>query len=196
MSWYGNKRDRGTLCVAKETSLCVKAVVKPGVDGSIKVPSFKVQGVIGGRTVTFNTKQPNAVIYYSTTSSTITTKDHKVDNGGSVTFTDYYGTVYARTYCNGKWSNVSKLALKIPVVNTPTISYYGNGYCRISTTTPSCTIYYTTDGSTPSPTNGRKISASSARVYIGYGSRTVKAIAVRSCFTNSQVKSYSYYRYY
>ena len=33
--------------------------------------------------------------------------------GGSVTFTDYYGTVYARTYYNGKWSNVSKLVLKI-----------------------------------------------------------------------------------
>ena len=170
------------------SSNVVKAVVKPVVDGSIKVPSFKVQGVIGGRTVTFNTKQSNAVIYYSTTSSTITTADHKVGNGGSVTFTDYYGTVYARTYYNGKWSNVSKLVLKIPVVNTPTISYDRNGYYRISTTTPNCTIYYTVDGSTPSPNNGRKISASSGRVYIGYG-RTIKAIAVRSCFTNSKIGS-------
>ena len=163
--------------------------VMPVVDSNVKVPSFKVQGVIGGRTVTFNTTQPNACIYYSTSSSNITTADCKVDNGGSVTFTDYYGTVYARTYCNGKWSNVSKLILKIPVVNKPTISYDRNGYYKISSTTPDCMIYYTVDGTTPSPTNGRMISASSGRVYIGTG-KTIKAIAVRSCFTNSQVATY------
>lgn len=154
------------------------------VDPNIGVPSFAVVGVIGGRTVTFNSTTPDTRIYYST-SSTMTTQDASVVNGGSVTFNDFYGTIYARTYSNGRWSNVARLILKIPVVNTPTITRSGD-YVTIKTTTPRSAIYYTTDGSTPSPTNGRRINASAGRVSIPSGS-TIKAIAVRSCFGNSSV---------
>ena len=154
------------------------------VSSSIKVPSFNVKGVIGGRTVTFSSATKGAVIYYSTSSS-MTTNGNKVANGKSVTFENFYGTIYARAYYNGQWSNVARLILKIPVVNTPTISKSA-GYATITTSTPNCTIYYTTDGSKPSPTNGRRINASSGRVYVGYGV-TVRAVAVRSCFTNSEI---------
>ena len=164
--------DVATLKVASKAS------------SSVQAPSFNVKGVIGGRTVTFTSKTKGAVIYYST-SSTMSTNDSKVSNGGSVTFEDFYGTVYARAYYNGQWSNVARLILKIPVVKTPTISKM-YGYATITTATPNCTIYYTTDGSTPSPKNGRAIKGSSGRIYVGYGV-TVKAIAVRSCFTNSEV---------
>lgn len=153
------------------------------VSSTVKIPAFKVKGVVGGRKVTF-TAQAGSKIYYST-SSLMTTSDKSVKNGESVTFNDFYGTLYARTYVNGKWSNPARLILKIPVVKTPSIARSGS-YATIRTSTPGCTIYYTTDGSTPSPSNGRKISASSGRVYVG-GSKTIRAIAVRSCFGNSKV---------
>ena len=152
-------------------------------------PSFGVKGVIGGREVTFNSKDSKAEIYYSFTTSNITTKDKHVKAGEKVLFENYYGTVYAKAYLNGKWSNVSRLVLKIPTVNTPTITSAGNGKVKITTTTPNCIIYYTTDGSTPSPTNGRRVNSSSTVISVGAG-KTVKAIAVRSCFTNSKVVTY------
>ena len=156
---------------------------KPGA------PSFGVKGVIGGREVTFNSKDSKAEIYYSFTTSNITTKDKHVKAGEKVLFENYYGTVYAKAYVNGKWSNVSRLVLKIPTVNTPSITSAGNGKVKITTTTPNCIIYYTTDGSTPSPTNGRRVNSSSTVISVGAG-KTVKAIAVRSCFTNSKVVTY------
>ena len=106
--------------------------------------------------------------------------------GDTVLFEDFYGTVYARTYYNGEWGNPCRLILKIPVVNTPTVTVDSKGYATIRTTTPRTRIYYTTDGTTPSMTNGKMVSSPYVRVYVGKG-KTVKAIAVRSCFTHSKV---------
>lgn len=150
--------------------------------------SFGVKGVFGGRNVTFHSDLEGAKIYYSSTTSTLTTSDKCVNVGETVLFEDFYGTIYARTYKDGQWGNVCRLILKIPVVNTPTISIDNRGYASIRTTTPKCYLYYTTDGSTPSMTNGKKINASYGKVYVGKG-KTVKAIAVRSCFTHSAVAS-------
>ncbi|MCC8097485.1 MAG: chitobiase/beta-hexosaminidase C-terminal domain-containing protein [Eubacterium sp.] len=127
---------------------------------------------------------------YSSTTSSLTTDDKCVSNGETVLFEDFYGTIYARAYYNGKWSNVSRLILKIPTINDPTITYSG-GKATIRTTTPSCYIYYTTDGTTPSITNGKKLCSNSyGQVTVSSGT-TIKAIAVRSCFTNSEIVSYT-----
>ena len=74
-------------------------------------------------------------------------------------------------------------------VATPTFSY-NNLKLTISTTTEGATIYYTTDGSTPSTTNTK------AQVYSSpislTGNTTVKAIAVKADFTNSDVATYKF----
>ncbi|MCD7777715.1 MAG: chitobiase/beta-hexosaminidase C-terminal domain-containing protein, partial [Clostridiales bacterium] len=148
-----------------------------------------VVGTFGGRNVTFTSDTSGAKIYYSSTTSSLTTSDKCVSNGQTVLFEDFYGTIYARAYYNGKWSNVSRLILKIPTINDPTITYSG-GKATIRTTTPNCYIYYTTDGTTPSTTNGKKLCSNSyGQVTVSSGT-TIKAIAVRSCFTNSTVVSY------
>ena len=159
------------------------AQIKSTVDGSITPSSFEVKGVIGGRSVTFNSPIAGAKVYYSTSSSMSSIGSY-VRAGESVTFNNFYGTIYARTYANGQWSNVSRLILKIPTVNKPVITSAGEGRVKISTTTPDSIIYFTLDGSTPSPTNGKRINASSSIVTIG-DARIVRAIAVRSCFSNS-----------
>lgn len=158
------------------------------VDNNVVKPvSFAVKGTFGGRNVTFNCETEGASIYYTTANtSMLTTKDTCVKPGETVLFEKYYGTVYARSYYDGRWSNVCRLVLKIPTVNTPTITDNGNGYYTLKTTTPDCYLYYTTDGTTPSITNGTKINKSSAKVKIGTG-KTIKVIAVRSCFSNSEV---------
>lgn len=173
--------------------------------------SFAVKGVFGGRNVTFNSSVKGAKVYYSSSSSTLTTADKCVNVGDTVLFENFYGTIYARTYYNGEWGNVCRLILKIPVVNTPSIerlytqkrvrkynSYYGyyyyttetveNGYAVLSTSTPGCRIYYTLDGTTPSPKNGRLLNASRGKVYVG-SRNTIRAIAVRNCYTNSNVRT-------
>ncbi|MCD8159142.1 MAG: leucine-rich repeat protein [Clostridiales bacterium] len=167
--------------VASKTVSVAKVTVNP--------PSFSVAGVFGGRNVTFSSTTSGAKIYYSTTTSNLTTSDKSVSNGGTVLFEDFYRTVYAKAYYNGVWSNVSRLILKIPTINTPTITYSGTK-ATIRTTTPNCHIYYTTDGTTPSMTNGKRLSTNSYGQITASSGTTIKAIAVRSCFTNSAVASY------
>ncbi|MCD7777709.1 MAG: chitobiase/beta-hexosaminidase C-terminal domain-containing protein, partial [Clostridiales bacterium] len=153
---------------------------------SVDPAAFKVVGTFGGRNVTFTSNTAGAKIYYSSTTSSLTTSDKCVSNGDTVLFENFYGTIYARAYYNGKWSNVSRLILKIPTINTPTVSV-SSGKATIRTTTPNCYIYYTTDGTTPSPTNGKKLCTNSYGQITLTSGTTYKIIAVRSCFTNSNV---------
>ena len=196
------KKAEGDSVTIDTLSGTVKAIaVKPGHTNSpmarkvllnsnrSRNVSFAVKGVFGGRNVTFNSQIKGAKIYYSSETSTLTTKDKCVNVGDTILFENFYGTIYARTYYNGEWGNVCRLILKIPVVNTPTITVDGKGYATIKTTTPKSRIYYTVDGSTPSMKNGKMVSSPYVRVYVGKG-KTVRAIAVRSCFTHSKVATY------
>lgn len=159
----------------------------------LSAPAFTVKGIFGGRNVTFSCNDPNAVIYYSDKTSSLTTADKHVKSGQSVDFSNFYGSIYARAYSDGKWSNVSRLILKIPVVNKPTITSSGSAV-TIRTTTPDSYICYTTDGSKPSLTNGTRVGSSYAVVYPKTGQQ-IRAIAIRSCFTNSEEASFVYTSY-
>lgn len=148
--------------------------------------SFKVKGIFGGREVTFNCSNPDAEIYYTSENrSTLYRSDPHVSAGDTVTFdTYYYGTIYARTYYNGKWSNPSRLILKIPKVNTPTITKVSGNKYKISTTTPGCIIYYTLDDTYPSAENYAGKFWTSRDVTLRSGTY-VTVVAVRNCFADS-----------
>lgn len=72
-------------------------------------------------------------------------------------------------------------------VATPTISV-NSGVVTIACATSGATIKYTTDGSTPSSSNGSTYSAA----FTPAGDCTIKAIAIKSGMTDSQVVSQSY----
>ena len=149
-------------------------------------PSFDVKVAKGGRTVTFNCLNPEAVIYYSTKTGSLTTSDKCIKPGETVLFTNFYGTLYARAYCNGRWSNVARNILRIPAVNTPTITKLSDGRYKISTTTPVSIVYFTIDGSDPSETNyfGKFWTSHDYRLPEG---AIIKAIAVRFGFSDSEI---------
>ena len=75
----------------------------------------------------------------------------------------------------GTWSGSTTCA-------TPTISQSGNTITI--TSTPGSTIYYTTDGTTPDPTNNEQ---KYTHAFDITSSITVKAIAIRSHYTNSEI---------
>ena len=152
----------------------------------IQPPSFAVKPVPGGQEVTFLTDESRGDIYYSFSGSSISKQDLHVTAGKSCLFSGYYGTLYARAYENGSWSQVSKLILRIPKVQKPTITVDGRGYATIRTATPASMLIYTTDGSAPATDNGKRVMSPYARVYVGRG-KTVKAVAVRSGFGNSDI---------
>ncbi|MBQ5310492.1 MAG: leucine-rich repeat protein, partial [Oscillospiraceae bacterium] len=158
--------------------------VEKTFDIRVSPPAFAVKGVFGGREVTFTTDTPGAVIYYTTENrSVLTTSDKHVQSGDTVLFTSYYGTVYARAYLNGKWSNVSKLILKIPTVSKVEAEQVRNTV-YLKSSTPDSYIIYTTDGTTPSYGHG-KMGKGTVQVALKPNMK-IRVIAVRSGFSNSR----------
>lgn len=162
-------------------------------------PTFSpVAGSYGGTQSVTISASSGGVICYNTTGSPAT-------NGstGCTTGTLYTGpvsvatseTLYAVAGGTGFLdSSVGSAAYTItaPVVATPTFSPVAGTYTvtqtvTISDTTPASTIYYTTDGSTP--TTGSAVYSTPLTVST---TTTVKAIAAASGYTNSAVGSALY----
>lgn len=153
----------------------------------VNPPSFEVKGYFGGRNVSFYSTSDDVLIYFSKSTSKLSVQDDFITNGGTVQIPAYYGNIYAKAYdpLSKCWSQVSRLILRIPSVNTPTVKQEGN-YVRMDCSTPGSYLIYTVDGTDPSTQNGIKIWNSHARIYTGTN-KTIKVIAVRSCFGNSQI---------
>lgn len=128
-----------------------------------------------------------ASIYYTTNGTTPTENNTRYTGPFTVSknctikaiaVKDGYESSSVATY-NVNWFKVA----------TPTFSY-SNLKLSISTTTEGATIYYTTDGSTPSTTN-TKAQVYSSPISLS-SSATVKAIAVKADYTNSDVATYNF----
>ena len=108
------------------------------------------------------------------------TSTHKVIQLNSGLFSCYESASYTNISIfkyYGTWTGSTTCA-------TPTITQTGNTITI--TSTPGATIYYTTDGTTPDPTNNEQKYNNPFNIT---SSVTVKAIAVRSHYTNSAVAS-------
>jgi hypothetical protein len=142
----------------------------------------------GAQTVTISDATSGATIYYTTNGSTPTTASSKYSGGFTVNATT---TVKAMAVTSGLANSAVQSASYTisPPAATPTISPASGTYASaqtvtISDATSGATIYYTTDGSTPT---------TSSTKYSGGGTvsatTTVKAIATASGFSTSAVAS-------
>lgn len=136
--------------------------------------------------IIMNCATAGASIFYTTNGTTPT--ENNTQYTGAITV-DHNCIVKAIAAKDGyDNSGVATYQVDWFKVATPTFSY-NNLKLTISTATEGATIYYTTDGSTPSTTNAN------AQVYsapISFSSNTtVKAIAVKADFNNSDVATYS-----
>lgn len=158
-------------------------------------PSFSPAGgtYTGTQTVTISASTSGATIHYTTDGSTPTTSSPTYSRPVSVASTATIKAIaIASGFANSAVASATYTITPITAVATPSFNPAGGTYTStqtvtISDSTSGAAIHYTTDGSTPSassPTYTSPLSVST--------SQTIKAIAVASDFTDSDVATATY----
>jgi hypothetical protein len=144
------------------------------------------------QSVSLSDTTPGAVIYYTTDGTTPTTASAQYSAALSIASTTTIKAIaVASGYMNSAVTSAT-YTISLPAAATPTFApaagtYVGAQSVSIADTTPGATIYYTTDGTTPTAASAQY----SIALMIAVGT-TVKAIAVASGYTNSAVGSAAY----
>ncbi|MGD0894045.1 MAG: chitobiase/beta-hexosaminidase C-terminal domain-containing protein, partial [Terracidiphilus sp.] len=144
------------------------------------------------QTVTIADSTAGATIYYTTDGSTPTTSSTKYSAAISVSSTETINAIAAASGDSNSAEASASFTFTTPIVATPAISPAGGSFTAAQTVTitdatTGATIYYTTDGSTPS-TSSTKYTAS----FTVSAAETVNAIATASGDSNSAVATESY----
>ncbi len=181
---YTSAQAEADLYVEKTTSTTVNAPTFSPAAGTYTA----------AQTVTISSTTSGATIRYTTDGTTPTaTTGTTLSNGGTVSISESC-TLKAVAVLSGTASSVTSgtYTINIPQVATPTFSPAAGTYTAAQSVTISCstsgaTIYYTTDGTTPTTSS----SVYSSAIAVS-SSMTIKAIAVKSGMTNSEVASAAY----
>jgi len=186
---YNRELGDGTAVL----SLIPIAITAANFTARVATPTFsQAPGTFGGPiNVVVSTVTAGAEIHYTTNGTDPTSSDSVVANGGTLVV-DQNTTLKARAFkVDMPDSNVAAAVYQFSVA-MPTLSPAGGSFTSpptvsMSTTTPSSTIRYTADGSTPT---------GSSLIYTGplslSTSTTLKAIATRTGWISSAVRSGSY----
>jgi hypothetical protein len=163
------------------------------INGAVATPTFSLAaGAYGpAQSVALSTATTGATIYYTTDGSTPTTASNVYSAAINVS-----SSMTIKTYAvkaNFSDSSVATAAYTINgAVSTPTFSVAAGAYgpaqsVVLSTATSGATIYYTTDGTTPTTSS----SVYSAAINVS-SSMTIKAYAVKSTFSDSALATAAY----
>lgn|GEM_PF-1391537 len=204
-----NQRTKyaGAISVSASTSFIVAAIRVGFTDSDTLTRSYNVTGGVanvtftpaagqlsgnGPTNITLATSTANATIRFTTDGSDPTAQSPAYTNPVSISEGK---TIKAMAMLTG-WNNSSITSAQYTYkVATPTFGVSGGTYSTpqnvvISTTTPSTTIYYTTDGSQPT-VNSTPYTGGTNGLLVDR-SMTLKAIAARSGFSASDVASIDY----
>jgi Chitobiase/beta-hexosaminidase C-terminal domain len=158
------------------------------------VPTFApVAGTYNSaQTVTVSTTTPSAIIYYTLDGSTPTTSSTLYGGPITVNVTETVKVIAAAAGFTQSAVGSASYVINLPQAATPTFSPVAGTYSSaqsvtITTTTASATIYYTTNGTTP--TTGSNLYTGPVTVST---TETIQAIAVATEFTQSAVGSAAY----
>jgi hypothetical protein len=141
------------------------------------------------QTVTISNGMANASIYYTTNGSTPTSNSTLYTGPVTVSSSE---TLQAIAVANGYPNSGVGGALYALTAATPALSEPGGTYSSaqsisLSDTTPGATIYYTTDGTTPTTSS----TAYSGAITVS-ATKTIQAIAAETGFASSSVVSATY----
>jgi hypothetical protein len=142
--------------------------------------------------VTISTASSSATIYYTTDGSTPTTKSPIYTGPVPVLATETLQAIAVAKGYSTSLEGSANYTISVPPAATPTFSPAGGTYTAVQTVTissssPSATIFYTTDGSTPttnSPTYTGPITVSATE--------TLQAIAATKGYSTSTTIATSY----
>ena len=145
-------------------------------------------------TVTITDSTPSASIYYTTDGSTPTTSSKQYAGPITVSTTQTINAIasasgYVQSTVSTETYNLQTQALA-PAFSPVAGSFTSAQLITLSSDTPGAKIYYTTDGSTPTPGAGSTQLYSSA--ITASSTVTIKAVASLAGLTNSPVSSATY----
>ena len=180
--------------IAGQTGHANSAVASAAYTLTAGTPSFSpVAGTYtAAKTVALSSATPGATIYYTTDGSTPTTSSAVYSGPLTVSSTETIEAFAAESNFTTSAISTALYTINIPVAATPTFSPVGGTYTSpqtvtISDTTTGATIYYTTNGTTPT---------TSSMVYGGpvlvSSSETLEAIAAETGYTTSGVATAAY----
>ena len=152
-------------------------------DSSVSTPNISVTTTTGSATFTLKSDSPKATIYYTTDGSDPDTHSKKYSKSVKITTSCEVRAVAVES---GEYSSVGYYTVTVTKARAATPTFKStnvDGGKKITITSSGATIYYTTDGTTPS-TYSEKYTSSGIIVS---ESCTIKAIAVRSGYSNSAV---------
>jgi hypothetical protein len=141
------------------------------------------------QTVTISTSTPSATIYYTTDGTKPTTSSTLYSGPITVSASEIVKALAMKSGYTNSAVGTATYTFKAdrPTFSPATGTYNSTQTVTISTTPPSATIYYTTDGSTPT---------TSSSVYSGpitvSATEKVKAIATVTGYSNSAVGTATY----
>jgi hypothetical protein len=148
------------------------------------------------QSVTLSDAKAGTTIYY-TTNGTTPSPSSTIYNVGTPISVSANETIEAIAVASGYTNSAVASAayvINLPAAAMPTFSEGGGTYTGVQTialsdTVPGATIYYTTNGTTP--TTSSSVYSASNPIKVG-SNETIEAIAVASGYTNSAVASAAY----
>ena len=174
--------------IATKTGMTNSAAATKSITVStVTTPTISATAVAGGQQVSISSGTSGATIHYTTDGSAPTASSPTYGSSFKLTATKTVKAIAMKTGMVN--SSVASQSITVSTVTTPTISttaVTGGQQVSISSGTSGATIYYTTDGSTPtasSPTYGSS--------FMLTATKTVKAIAMKTGMVNSSVASQS-----